>query len=90
MLDAARHHDAFSGLKGDDPVAKLDAEPATPNQEKFVLLLVMVPGEFTPHFHEFDLLAVQRRNRLRPPIFAKQREFFIQTDLVHFRCLVLS
>ena len=50
----------------------------------------MVPGEFTPHFHQFDLLAVQRRNRLRPPIFAKQREFFIQTDLVHFHYLVLS
>ena len=32
--DAARHHDALSGLERDDPVAKLDAEPASPVEHR--------------------------------------------------------
>jgi len=32
---------------------------------------VMVPTEFALHFHQLDLLAVQRSNRLRPLVFVE-------------------
>jgi hypothetical protein len=43
MLNAARHHDAFSDFQRNDTVAKLDPEPAAPDHEEFVRLLVVVP-----------------------------------------------
>src|SRR6516164_2687085 len=51
MLDPTRHYDAFAGFQRDDMVAKLDAEAAAPNHEELVLMFVMVPREFAPHFH---------------------------------------
>ena len=51
---------------------------------------MMVPREFAVHFHELDLLAVQRRDRLRPPMLAEQSEFLVQADLVHGDGLILS
>jgi len=71
MLDAARHHDAFPRLERDDMVPKLDAKTAAPHHEELVLVIVMVPTEFALHFHQLDLLAVQRSNRLRPLVFVE-------------------
>ena len=51
MLDPTRHYDAFTGFQRDDMVAKLDAEAAAPNHEGLVLMFVMAPREFAPHFH---------------------------------------
>jgi NAD(P)-dependent dehydrogenase (short-subunit alcohol dehydrogenase family) len=89
MLDTARHDDAFSWLQAYHAILKLDAEPAAPDQEELVLVLVIVPGEFALNFHELDLLAVQSRDGLWTPMFGKQREFLVQADLVHRGGLIL-
>ncbi len=90
MLDTARHDDAFSGLQAYDVILKLDAEPAAPDHEELVLLLVIMPGEFALNFHKLDLLTIQSRDGLGTPMFAEQREFFVQADLVHLGGLFLS
>ena len=46
------------------------------DEEEFVFVLMMVPGEFAQHFDEFDLLSVQPRDHFWPPVFAEQAEFF--------------
>jgi hypothetical protein len=55
MLNAARHDDTFSRTQGHDMITKLDAEPAAPDHEELVLVLVMVPREFALNLHKFDL-----------------------------------
>jgi hypothetical protein len=66
-----------SGLQAYDAILKLDAEPAAPDHEKLILLLVIVPREFALNFHKLDLLAVQSRDGLRTPMFGEQREFLV-------------
>src|SRR5262249_23813709 len=77
MLDAMRHDHALSRPQGHDPISEFNPKPAAPNHEKFALC-----------FHELDLLPVQRRDGLRSPMFAEQREFFLQADFVHVRLLL--
>ena len=58
MFGAAGYDDAFTGVEGDDVVSEFDAESSLPDEEEFVFVLVMVPGEFALHFDEFDFLIV--------------------------------
>jgi hypothetical protein len=90
LFHAARHDDTFSGLQNHDMIPKLNAEPAAPDHEELVLVLVMVPREFALNFHKLDLLAVQGRDDLWAPMFAERSKFFVQIDFVHFRDLVIS
>jgi hypothetical protein len=80
MFGAAGYDDAFAGIEGDDVVSEFDAEASLEDEEEFVFILMMVPGEFAQYFNEFDLLIVQPCDDFWPPVFAEQAEFFGKID----------
>ena len=55
---------------------------ATPDQEEFILLLMMVPRKHSGELHQFEFLAVQLRNDLRSPMLVNQGELFVQGSSV--------
>jgi hypothetical protein len=80
VFGAAGYDDAFTGLECDDVVSEFDAKASLEDEEEFVFVLVMVPGEFALHFDQFDLLIVQPRDDFWPPVFAEEAEFFGKID----------
>src|SRR5262249_13826239 len=88
MLDAMRHDHALSRPQGHAPISEFDPQPAAANHDKLVFMFVMMPWKSALCFHELDLLPVQRRAGLRSPMFAEQREFFLQAEFVHVRLLL--
>jgi hypothetical protein len=58
VLDPARHHTVLAGTKTDHAVAKLDSHFATPHEEHFVFVVVMVPWELALELHELHLLSI--------------------------------
>jgi hypothetical protein len=80
VFDAAWDYDAFAGIECDDVVSEFDAEASLEDEEEFVFVFMMVPGEFALHFDEFDLLIVQPCDHFWPPVFAEEAEFFGKID----------
>ncbi len=80
MLGSARHHETFARPQDDDPVAEFDAEFPFPDQEEFIFVGMLVPGEFALDLDELDFLTVQASDHLGTPVFAEERELFRQAD----------
>src|ERR1700751_5784535 len=86
MLDPTRAHDTLAGIDRDNAISEFDAEDALPHHEELVFALMLVPREFALDLDELDLLAIERGDCLWPPMLVKQREFFVEADLLHRRC----
>lgn len=83
MLDPVRDNQEFAFIQFDDSVAKFDLHSAAPNEKKFILLLVMVPGENALEFYQLHLLTIQLADNLRSPMFAKGAELLGEINLFH-------
>ena len=83
MLDAAGHDTKLARLQHHAAVAKLDNHLAAPNEEKLVLLFVLMPREDAGDLYEFQLLPVQFSNHFGPPMLVDKREFFGERELIH-------
>jgi hypothetical protein len=80
MLDAARDDNSFPGAHLDNVVAEFDAEPALPDEEKFVFLLMPMPRKLALDLDELDLLPIHRCDHLGPPLLVKEAELLIEID----------
>src|ERR1700710_2913022 len=85
MFDAALHDDGFAGPEIDGSVTEFHAEVSFPNQKELVFGFVLMPGKLALNLHQFDVLLIQRRNRLRPPLISEQCKLFVEVDLVGHR-----
>src|SRR5207248_2546684 len=74
VFDPARHDQELALFEPDVPIAELHAEPALDHQEKFFLLLVVVPDKRALELDQLHLLAVEVPNHLRTPGVAEGSE----------------
>jgi hypothetical protein len=58
VFHPARRHTVLDGTETDDAVAKLHSYFATPNQEHFVCIVVLVPRELAFELNELHLLSI--------------------------------
>lgn len=63
----------------------LEVELTFDDEEKLVLVLVLVPDELALKLHEFDVLTVQGTNDSRMPMITDQVQLFPKVDFVHDR-----
>ena len=78
MFHATRDDTEFSLVQHDTSVPEFDGHLSAPNQEHFILQLVMMPGEDTAQLDELDFLAIQGRDHLRAPMLMDQCKLFVQ------------
>ena len=83
MLDATRHDETLTGPEYDRMAAKLNGELTAPNEEKLVLILVVMPGESSLDLHNLDFLPIELGDGFGAPMLVEQREFLVEIDLVH-------
>ena len=71
-------HQTFdlAGLQNDTAVAKFNDHFAAPDEEQFVFVLVMMPGEDAGEFHELEFLAVELGDNFGAPVLMNQGELF--------------
>jgi hypothetical protein len=88
MFDGARYDEHFAFGDRDLPVAKTHHERAAKNQKQFVLVLVMMPVEGPPQFHELNLLAIELAYHLGTPVLGEQgqllREIYFFQEALPF------
>ena len=58
VLYSARNHTVLAGTETDYAVAKLHSHFATPHQEHFVFVVVVMPRELALELHELHLLSI--------------------------------
>jgi hypothetical protein len=58
MLNATRNDTKLARFQNHATIAKLDDHLAPPDQEHFIFTFVMMPGEDTGEFYQFDFLAI--------------------------------
>ncbi len=75
MLGAARNNVKVAFVENDDVVAVLDAHLSAPDKKELFDVVMVMPGKFAQDLDEFQLLAIERRNDLGPPVFANGVEF---------------
>ena len=73
VFDAARNDQELAFLEPDLPVAEIHPESSLHHQEHLVLVLMVVPDEFSLELDEFDKLAVELADDLRAPMIVKLR-----------------
>ena len=78
MLDATGDNAEFARLQGYRPIPKFNRDLTPPNEEQFILVVVMVPRKCSMKFHEFHFLPVEFGHHFRPPMLVNQRKLFIQ------------
>jgi len=83
MLDSVRNNQEFALVQFDDLLTKFDSHPAAPDEKKFILLFVMMPGKSALKFYQLHFLAIQFADNLRPPMFAKGVELLRDLHLFH-------
>jgi hypothetical protein len=83
VFDAAGDDQELALLQPDLPIPKLHPKPAFDDEEKFVLVVVVVPDERPRELHQLDLLTVKFANDLRFPLLAEQPQFLGKVDLFH-------
>jgi hypothetical protein len=64
-------------------ITEIDPEPPGDDKEQLVFILMVVPDEFALEFDQLHELAIETSDDLRPPVFAKQAEFFPNIYLMH-------
>ena len=62
---------------------KFDPHPAAPNEEQFVLRVVMVPRKCPLEFYKLYFLTVQFPDDFGPPMFCKGTELFREVHFFH-------
>jgi hypothetical protein len=80
VLGSAWDNEALAGIECDDVITKFNAKAPLPDKEEFVFIFVVVPGEFTEYFYDFDLLAVEVGDDFGTPVFFEKAEFVCQID----------
>ena len=83
VFDAAGDDAAFAGLKDDAAVAEFDGHLAAPDEEHFIFMFVVVPGEGAGEFGEFDFLAIELGDDFGAPVLVNEGEFFGEGDGFH-------
>jgi hypothetical protein len=58
-------------------------ERTLPHHEEFVLVGVMVPGEFALDLDDLDLLPVEHGDGLGPPMLVEQGIFLVERDFLY-------
>src|SRR5262245_10772436 len=87
VFDATRDDQELAFFKPDVPIPKLHTKPTFDDEEKFVLMVVMVPDERPLEFDQFHLLLIQLADDLRFPLVAEQRQLLAEIDFLHDRPL---
>jgi hypothetical protein len=58
-------------------VSELDAKISLPDQEKFILVFMMMPRKLSHHFNNFDLLTILSRNDFGSPMFGEWSKLLV-------------
>lgn len=83
VFNATGNNQDLALFKPNMAIPELHAETALHDQERFVLVVVLVPDELPQEFGQFDLLAVQFANDPRAPMIAEEGQLFSQVDFFH-------
>jgi hypothetical protein len=54
-----------------------DAKISLPDQEKFILVFMMMPRKLSHHFNNFDLLTILSRNDFGSPMFGEWSKLLV-------------
>ena len=63
VLDATRDDQKLTFFQPDLPVTKIHPKPPFHDQEKLILIVMMMPDELSLELDQFDVLAIQARQR---------------------------
>ncbi len=82
VYDWIAHYEMRHPL-GDNVIAELHSHFATPHEEHFVFIIVMVPWELALELHELHFLSIQFRDDPGPPMLRNERKLFVNGSSYH-------
>src|SRR5215472_19264861 len=82
VFDALRDNIHLAGSKQDAPIAQLDFEISFDDEKEFIRVIVLMPNELVPDFHDHHVVIIECCDGSRRPIFRERRQFFRDSDLV--------
>ena len=83
VFDATGNNQNLSLFEPDMPIPELHAKPAFDDEEKFVLVVMVVPDKLTEYFGQLHVLAVEFADDLRLPLVAELRQLRCEVHLLH-------
>src|SRR6059036_2914340 len=75
-------------MQHQEAVAKLNRHLASPNDEHFIFLLVMMPRKQAAELHQLHFLAIELRDNLRSSMLLNHCEFLAQRGFGHTVCFL--
>jgi hypothetical protein len=83
MFDAAGHDQQLAFFQPNLPVTKIHAEASLNDQEKLVLMFMVMPDELALKLDQFDLLTIQFANDPGVPVVVELGEFLLDIYFFH-------
>jgi hypothetical protein len=83
VLDAARDDEKLTFFQPDLPVTEIHPKPPFHYQEKLILILMMMPDEFSLEFDQFDVLAIELAGDPWVPMVVDLAELFLDVYFLH-------
>ena len=83
MFHAARHDDELAWVHNFFVIPEFHPQLALDHQEHFILVVVVMPHEFTNELNSLDVAIVHFTQNFRTPHFVELRKLLRDVDGVH-------